>query len=271
MRFIPMTKRLSAVALIASLLFAFLSPAAALANSDGKKAEAKERPPILATIEKQGIKILGEMDLPGGLRAFAAKAGTQPLAIYLTPDNNHVIVGTLVDENGQDLAAAQLKELMETPIQEGAWQTLERSTWVQDGNPAAPRIVYTFTDPNCPYCNRFWHAARPWVEAGKVQLRHVMVGVIRQDSPAKAAAILEAESPEEALSQNETGHAEGGIAPLPSISAATSANLEANANLMAELGFGGTPAIVYRKSDGAIATMSGLPQEDALHLVLGPK
>ncbi|SPZ48381.1 disulfide isomerase/thiol-disulfide oxidase [Agrobacterium tumefaciens] len=45
---------------------------------------SKELPPILKSIELQGLKILGEMDVPGGLRAFAAKAGSQPLAIYLT-------------------------------------------------------------------------------------------------------------------------------------------------------------------------------------------
>src|SRR2546429_3515415 len=41
-------------------------------------------------------------------------------------------------------------------------------------------------------CHKFWEAARPWVDAGKVQLRHILVGVIRDDSPAKAAAILQA-------------------------------------------------------------------------------
>ncbi len=31
----------------------------------------------------------------------------------------------------------------------------------------------------------FWEQARPWVKAGKVQLRHIMVGIIREDSAAK--------------------------------------------------------------------------------------
>jgi thiol:disulfide interchange protein DsbG len=230
---------------------------------------SKELPPILKSIELQGLKILGEMDVPGGLRAFAAKAGSQPLAIYLTPDNKHVVVGTLVDADGQNMAAAQLKALAEKPILVSGWKQLEGSTWVADGKAKAPRIVYTFTDPNCPYCNKFWHAARPWVESGKVQLRHVMVGVIRQDSPAKAAAILEAKSPPGALTENELKHRDGGIKPASAISAKSAASLDSNANLMTELGFGGTPAIVFKKADGSIGTVAGMPEDAALEMIFG--
>lgn len=227
--------------------------------------------PILRSIERQGINILGEMDVPGGLRGFAAKAGAQPLAIYLTPDNEHVIVGTLVDASGQDMAAAQMKKFVEKPILEAGWEQLEQATWVADGKDGAPRVVYTFTDPNCPYCNKFWQAARPWVDSGKVQLRHIMVGVIRQDSAAKAAAIIEAETPSSALTENELKHKDGGITPLSSIKEQTTAKLENNANLMTTLGFGGTPAIVFRKQDGSIGTMAGMPQGPALEMILGPK
>lgn len=256
------------------LLPLFFSPplaGAALAQSRGPALQDSEYPEILKTIEQQGITILGPMEVPGGLRAFAAKAGTQPLALYLTPDNQHVIVGTLVDAYGQDMAEAQLKKMVEQPIVEADWQKLEGSAWVQDGNPAAPRIVYTFTDPNCPYCNRFWLAARPWIEKGKVQLRHIMVGVIRQDSSTKAAAILQADSPEQALTMNERNHENGGIAPLQSVDGPTTEKLESNAALMAQLGFGGTPAIVFKRDDGTIDKMSGLPDDAYLEQILGPK
>jgi thiol:disulfide interchange protein DsbG len=237
----------------------------------GAEAEDKPYPEIFRTIEQQGIRILGEMQVPGGLRAFAAKAGAQPLAIYLTPDNQHVIVGTLVDAYGQDMAEDQLKKMVEQPLSEASWTKLEAATWVQDGNPNAPRVIYTFTDPNCPYCNRFWLAARPWIESGKVQLRHVMVGVIRQDSPAKAAAILQARSPEEALSENERKHAGGGIAPLDRIDGDTTAKLDRNATLMTELGFGGTPAIVFRTEEGKIDIFAGMPSEAQMGMLLGPQ
>jgi thiol:disulfide interchange protein DsbG len=45
---------------------------------------------------------------------------------------------------------------------------LQNSSWIADGSIGARRVVYVFTDPNCPYCNKFWAEARPWVQAGKV-------------------------------------------------------------------------------------------------------
>lgn len=254
-------------ALVALLIVS--APSTALSNDPVAETGAQPLPKVLGRIEEQGIKILGEMKVPGGLRGFAAKAGSQPLTIYLAPDNEHVIVGPLVNGDGIDVAADQLKKLSEVAIDPAVWQKLEASSWVQDGNPAAPRVVYTFTDPNCPYCRQFWKAARPWVQEGKVQLRHIMVGVIRQDSPAKAAAILEAASPEKAITLNETQ--EGGIPPLSAIKQETAVKLHSNEELMAALGFGGTPAMLYKSSGGEIKTMSGLPQGGALEEVLGPK
>src|SRR3546814_8987929 len=61
-----------------------------------------------------------------------------------------------------------------------------------------------FSDPNCPYCNMFWKQARPWVESGKVQLRHIMVGMLRADSAGKSAALLSAKDPRAALNEHET-------------------------------------------------------------------
>src|SRR5690606_4457408 len=109
------------------------------------------------------------------------------------------IIGTRVDAQGRNMDEDTLNELVVKPMQEQAWQALEESDWVLDGRADAPRVVYVFSDPNCPYCNRFWETARPWVDAGKVQLRHILVGVIREDSPGKAAAILSAKDPSAAL------------------------------------------------------------------------
>ncbi|WP_395517560.1 thiol:disulfide interchange protein DsbG [Pseudorhizobium flavum] len=267
MRLFIFTKLRPTLMLFAALLFGSAPQIAAAEDIP----QPQEYPRILKVIEQQGITILGEMKVPGGLRAFAAKAGAQPLALYLTPDGEHVVVGTLVDAAGQDMAETQLKEMVEAPITEEGWQKLEQSTWVKDGSPDASRIVYVFTDPNCPYCNQLWTVARPWVEGGKVQLRHVMVGVIRQDSPAKAAAILQAASPEEALAENANNYEGGGIAPADTMDPAIAQKLEGNATLMTELGFSGTPAIVFKKPDGSIDKMAGLPQDAALEMILGSK
>ncbi|WP_052726549.1 thiol:disulfide interchange protein DsbG [Devosia epidermidihirudinis] len=232
---------------------------------------AIDRSAILLMMQEQGLDVGDQLDLPGGVEAYAVRAGTQPFAVFLLPGNEYAIVGTLVDASGQDVSGPLLAEVAGEGIKAEVLGQLEAATWVRDGAADAPRIVYTFTDPNCPYCNRFWLAARPWIDAGKVQLRHVMVGVIRPNSAAKAAAILEDENPAAALTLNETRHGDGGIAPLDQISPDTLAAIEANAELMRELGFGGTPAIVYENPDGTLGRHSGMPQGDDLNLVLGAR
>src|SRR3546814_5178612 len=72
-------------------------------------------------------------------------------------------------------------------------------------------------DANCPYCNAFWEAARPWVDSGKVQLRHILVGIIKDDSPAKAAAILGAPDRSAALLTNERQRSEEHTSELQSL------------------------------------------------------
>jgi thiol:disulfide interchange protein DsbG len=132
-------------------------------------------------------------------------------------------------------------------------------------------VVYQITDANCPWCHRFWLAARPWVDSGKVQVRHLFVGVIRADSAAKAAAILEAKDPSAMLAKNERTFDEGGVAPVKTISAASLRALEVNYKLMADLGFRGTPGLVYRGKDGSVQMLGGFPKGEQLLEVLGPR
>jgi len=245
---------------------------AVTSTTAGLQAEQTTNPsPVLSMMQEQGLDIGERLDLPGGIEGYAVRAGTQPFAVFLLPGNEFGIVGTLIDASGQDISGPVLAEVAGAGIKAEVLASLEAATWVRDGAEDAPRIVYTFTDPNCPYCNRFWLAARPWIESGKVQLRHVMVGVIRLDSAAKAAAILVDKDPGAALTLNETRHGDGGIAPLADIPQATATALEANAVLMNQLGFNGTPAIVYENADGTLGMLSGMPQGDDLAVVLGAR
>ena len=148
---------------------------------------------------------------------------------------------------------------------------LEATTWVRDGKADAPRVIYTFTDPNCKYCHKFWEAARPWVDAGKVQLRHILVGVIRDDSPTKAAAILQAPDRTAALLEHEKKAGQGGIAPAFSVSPDIRKALDDHHKLMLSLGFRGTPGIVVLQETGSVKAYGGMPRETALPEVFGAR
>lgn len=233
------------------------------------RADSTSLPPAVQALAAQGLAVMKEFDAGKGIRAFVGIVNDRPIAVYVLADGN-AIVGTRLNAKGEPLDDAKLEKLIAKPMSEKDWERLKTSTWVLDGKSDAPRIVYVFTDANCPYCHRFWEAARPWVDAGKVQIRDILVGVIKEDSPAKAAAILDAPDRSAALLENEKNYAGGGIAPAPSVSASVRQILDTNQTLMMAMGFQGTPGIVVRDSDGLIRKYNGMPQQSELINVLGP-
>ena len=231
---------------------------------------AEELPPAIKKIEAKGAKIVGSFDAPSGLRGYAAQYQNRGMALYLTKDGN-VLVGNLYDAQGKDLSLEPLQKLVYEPMAKEVWANMEKSNWIADGKKDAPRIVYLFSDPNCPYCNMFWEQARPWVDSGKVQLRHIMVGIIREDSPGKSAALLAAKNPQQALHEHEKAGKASTLKPLTKIPADVQAKLDANAKLMEELDVAATPAIFYQDAQGNLQQQQGAPSPDKLVQILGPK
>ncbi len=219
--------------------------------------------PIQALVE-QGLEIHGEFAAPSGLTGYAASHQGREMTVYLTADGNHAIAGSLLDAEGNDVGEAALYERIRQPQEKMVWRQLEASHWIADGRDDAPRVLYTFTDPNCPYCRRFWEATRPWVEAGEVQLRHVLVGILQQDSPAKAASLLGAEDPAAALREHSNGE---DVAPT-----AQPRDIEdqvyRNNQLFEELGFYATPTTVYYL-DERLDRVAGMPDEERLREMMG--
>ncbi len=211
----------------------------------------------------------GTFAAPDGLTGYAASYQGSPVAIYLTPNGKHAIVGTMIDGQGTDLSAKPLSRLVANPSHQKAWQKLENATWVRDGDPNAPRTIYMFTDANCPYCHKFWQAARPWVKAGKVQIRHVLVGLLKPSSLPKAASILAAKNPSAALARSERTYDDGGIEPMSNVPAGLVRKIGNNTDLMKSLGLFATPTIFYRNAAGHVAVKQGLPQGKEMTAVMG--
>lgn len=234
-------------------------------------AQAKDWPAPIKALEAKGVEVIGTFDAPGGLSGYAGMIEQQPLAIYLTADGKQAIVGAMIDAQGVDLSQEPLNRLVSKPMTEKVWKLLEGSSWIADGAKNAPRVIYTFTDPNCPYCNKFWKDARPWVKAGKVQVRHVIVAILGPTSPGKAAALLSAQDPQAALTQHEQQHGSGGIKPLAQVSPKARAQLDANQMLMQQLGFSATPTTLYKDGDGNLKNMQGAPSAEMLGRILGPR
>lgn len=247
------------------LAFVLALPGTLLAES------AKNWPAPIKALEAQGVEVIGRFDAPGGLKGYAAVVQQRPLAIYLTADGKQAIVGTMIDAKGNSLSQEPLDRLVSKPMAIKTWNQLEKSSWIADGSKNAPRVIYTFTDPNCPYCNKFWNDAQPWVKAGKVQVRHVLVGILMDSSAGKAAALLSAADPQAALAQHEQQHASGGVKPLEQISLKVRAQLDANMALMQQLGSSATPTTFYKDDAGNLQMVQGAPSAQMLIKVLGSR
>lgn len=142
---------------------------------------------------------------------------------------------------------------------EKVWDRLESANWIALGADEPERVVYAFTDPNCPYCNLLWRASKPYYSEG-LQVRHIMVGILKPSSPGKAAAILGAEDPAAALRRHERTHESGGIEPMSSPDAGVQSQLTRNQQLMKRFGIRATPGLVFRTTDGGVRKLMGMPR-----------
>ncbi|MFI7857051.1 thiol:disulfide interchange protein DsbG [Pseudomonas promysalinigenes] len=233
--------------------------------------QAENLPKAIQQMQAKGAEIKGSFDAPNGLRGYAAQYQNNALALYLTPDGKHVLVGSLFDEQGKDLSAEPLQKLVYAPMSKALWAKMESAAWIADGKDSAPRKVYLFSDPNCPYCNMFWEQARPWVESGKVQLRHIMVGIIREDSPGKSAALLAAKDPAKALHDHEKAGKASTLKAMDKVPEAVQQKLAANMALMEEMGLQATPAIFYQDEQDNLQSQQGAPRPELLGKILGKR
>ncbi|MGP3593912.1 thiol:disulfide interchange protein DsbG [Vagococcus sp. WN89Y] len=232
---------------------------------------AEELPAPVKAIEKQGITILKSFDAPGGMKGYLGKYQEMGVTIYLTPDGKHAVSGYMYDAAGNNLSEKLIAKEIYAPAGRKLWQEMEKADWLLDGKKEAPRVVYVFADPYCPYCKQFWQMARPWVESGKVQLRTLLVGVIKPESPAAAAAIMSAKDPAQSWNEYEKSNGKMALELPKSIPPELMKKLNINQKIMDELGANATPAIYYMNEDNVLQQEVGLPDAQKLKTIMGEK
>ncbi len=175
-------------------------------------AAAANYPPALQHLVDQGARVFTRFDAPAGLTGYGVSIAGRPMIVYTTADGQYLISGTLLDAQGHDLTSSYVEKHLPLRDYSADWNKLEAATWVAQGAHDPQVIVYNFTDLNCPYCHRFWLLARKY--AGKrVQVRHIIVGVLADTSRGKAAAVLEAGDPAAALASAEAAFPRAGSSP----------------------------------------------------------
>jgi thiol:disulfide interchange protein DsbG len=181
------------------------------------------------------------------------------------------------------ICAAVLSVLAASPAlaaDQPKWLDATTATRLQEANAivegasgaAIKSKVYVFMDPNCHFCHLAWKALQPY-EAVGLQVHWIPVAFLKPDSAGKAASLLQSENGAALLKAGITGGKGGGeqvdIAPLEPIPAAVQAKIDRNMQVFQQLGYRGTPVILYQGSGGRWADVHGLPRLGMLPGMLG--
>jgi len=173
----------------------------------------------------------------------------------------------------QGLPAVQAESLSTSRAIAGhLLDNIDQTTWIAEGK--GKRIVYIFFDPDCPYCHKLYDVLRPLVAKQDLQLRWIPVAMLADTSLGKAAAILQAGNPLDALRNNEdnfnfndnsTG---GGITPAAAITDQTRLDLATNLSLLQEQNLFAVPVAVFKATDGQGFMFHGAPPAGTLRQLL---
>lgn len=215
----------------------------------------------LKQLEREGVNIGESFPAPGGLTGYIGRYNGQLMELYLTQDGEHVVVGPLIDSNGDRFAQARLSDASGSGIK---WDELEATHWISEGDADAEIIVYAFMDPNCPYCAMFWEQAQPYLKRDGVQLRHIMVGMLRPSSLPKAATIMAADKPAEALAQHQRSVKQGGLEEAQDLPEEILSQVQENTQFMRSNGIQATPAILFKDAEGRLQQVQGIPSEQVM-------
>lgn len=229
--------------------------------------QAQDYPSPIKALAGKGVTIKGKLPAPDGYQGFVGSYQGRPMPLYLLPDGKHVVLGTLFDAHGNDLTQEPLHTATAPSLDETLWTALGEANWIAEGATRPKRIVYVFTDTECPYCHKLWLATQPMLASGDVQVRHIMVAVIAPQSLNRAAAILEAADPKAALHEHENSFGHSTVQPLAHVSSTTEQRIAANIELMEKLGVHGTPATVYKDASGKIRMAAGMLPESRLRAI----
>jgi len=263
------------LAVSASLLT--LSAATAFAQASDVAAPASApvaMPKALSKALMGGLKFEKSFQAAGGLNGFIVSSGPGKNMVLYAPANNSVLItGKVLDDNGADLSQQYLDQYGPKADFGQFQKRIESAPAIIEGakGDAVKSTVYVIMDPNCIFCHLTWKALQPYEAAG-LQVRWIPVAFQQASSTGKAAALLESKNAEALLRKGEMSYVEAkesvGIEPV-AVTPATKAKLDANAKLMADMGFRGTPTVLYKDKSGKLAVVEGMPKLHTLPDILG--
>lgn len=233
---------------------------------------ASEYPGVIQDAVKNGINVVKSFPAASGLTGWVLERDGEHSIVYTTGDRKTMLIGNLVTDNGKILSAEYEDRYIPKADFSGLYAELEKAPQVVEGTQANPkRVLYIFTDPECPYCHLAWKALQPYEAAG-LQVRWVMVAVIKPSSLPKAVEILGSADKTATFRSMESNHGKPWTAALkmePGKAASIQKGLESNAILMERFKFGGTPGFVWKDEKGEVHLQAGMPKLSELTRITG--
>jgi thiol:disulfide interchange protein DsbG len=227
-------------------------------------------PAPIQTVIDSGLKLESSFDAAGGLKGWILSKGPgQNTILYTSQDGEVAIAGNMFDAKGNSFNKQYIDKYLPKPDYEKLWANLETSAWVAQGPDTkdAKSIMYVFEDANCSFCHLTWKALDPYTKVG-LQIRWIPVAFLAPDSMPKATALLAAKDSNAAIAES---HASFGkkLDDNAPVDEALKAKVEANAKLMEQWGFSGTPALFYRDKEGKVRAKAGAPLLSELPAMTG--
>lgn len=206
----------------------------------------------LAAFTEQGLNVERTFDAEPGVTGIIFDYDPGRQILYLLKESNTLIEGPLYDLEGNSLSERHAMEQYLGDELAEAWDLLEsrRDLWIANGDENASWHIYSFDDLNCGFCNRQYTELMPLVEAGRLQIRHLLVGIIGEDSEDLAIAALASSDP--AASYHEYQLAFGSPESKTMLIDGSDGNTEEagkilaqTTELMRKLGINGTPGVLF--------------------------
>ena len=264
----PRAARLLAIGL-ASLLIAPLP----ITQAAERASPLPPPPPALAALVHAGaVKLLTRFatGVPG-LTGYVVRFRGSTEVVYGM--HGYLFTGELISPQSVDLNGLYRQRYAPVDTAAAIRKLEHAGHLIAEGSARAP-LLYAIIDPNCSFCYRFYHMAEPLIGAGRLRVRWVLVGFLEQTSQARAAAILAAANPAQALRFDEdhfdVAREHGGIAPARQIGPDILTVLKTHLDVMSDIGGNGTPTLLYRAGNGRWKTHVGLPSQKWLDAYAQP-
>lgn len=155
---------------------------------------------------------------PTGLTGVVLDTGSGRVVAWMPDAGEVLFIGAAFDSSGTNISQVEMVgrgfATPETNAPNAAplpnasnrnsavpLRALERSAGFVEG--ASGPTIIAFIDLNCAYCSQLWRLTRAPIAAGRLRVRWVPVAVVAPDSEAKAAQLLQAPDPIQALAAHE--------------------------------------------------------------------